>query len=75
MAITKEPSVTMFMEKPIKLIKIKVANREIGMEAPTIKLAFQSPKNITNTSMVSAIPSSKVSNTLIKESTMESLAL
>ena len=72
MAMTREPSVTMFMENPIILIRIRVRNREMGMEAPTIRLALKSPKNrkIMIMEMTTAI--TMVSATSLRESRMES---
>ena len=74
MAMTRDPSVTMFMENPIMLIRIRVRNREMGMEAPTIRLALKSPKNRNSTAMVNTTPNNRVSATLVRALIMEELA-
>ena len=43
-AITRAPNVIIFRENPATAMTIIVTRSEIGMELPTIKLAFQSPK-------------------------------
>ncbi len=67
-AITREPIVTTLSEKPAKLIKIRVASSEIGMELPTIRLALKSPKKIKSTSMENRTPKISVSATELNDS-------
>ena len=42
---TRLPRVITFREKPMALINMRAARMEIGMEVPTIRDAFTSPKN------------------------------
>ncbi len=60
MAITSAPSVIIFREKPATAMTITVTSREIGMELPTIRLAFQSPKNRNRIIMDRITPMSSV---------------
>ena len=58
----------MFREKPIKAITITVMSSEIGIEHPTIILAFQSPKKMNRTIMERITPKASVLPTELKDS-------
>ena len=75
MAITREPIVTIFMEYPIILIRIRVARMDTGMELPTIRLALKSPKKINRTAMDIRTPAISVFPTDHREDVMISLEL
>ena len=61
MAMTRAPIVIMLREKPIKLMRRKVMSKDTGMEDPTIRLPFISPKNTKSTNIVITIPKRRVS--------------
>ncbi len=60
MAITNAPKVIIFSENPATAMTMTVTRSETGMELPTIRLAFQSPKNINRIIMERITPISRV---------------
>ena len=70
---TRPPRVSTFSEKPIVFIAMRAARIEIGMEVPTIRDAFKSPKNRRIITMEITTAAIIVWNTLTKELLISSL--
>ena len=74
-AITSAPIVTTLKVKSSMFIPIIVANREIGIALPTIRLARISPKKKNRTIMENNTPSASVLPTEERDEMIISLAL
>ncbi len=74
-AMTNAPKVTTLNVNPSIFMPIIVANREMGIELPTIRLALKSPKKINSTNMDKMTPNTSVSATEDNEEIIASLAL
>ena len=65
--MTRPPNETILKENPKAFIRISVVNTETGIELPTIREAFQSPKKINSTIIQRMIAEISVLITLLTE--------
>ena len=70
---TRLDRVMTFREKPMAFIRIRAARMDTGMEVPTIRDAFMSPKNSQIMTMETTTAMIMVWNTLSRELEMDSL--